>query len=101
MVVRYARKQGQVMSGRRRGKALIRLMYFVLRAWLALTTPCVAQTQDGSERPEFASRADGGISGDHLNLVTIPVTAKILAPLSICLIAARLQHGVARRGILR
>jgi hypothetical protein len=72
-------EQGQVMSGRRRGKALIQLMYFVLRAWLALTTPCLAQTQAGlgSERPESASRADGGISGDHLNLVAVPVTAKI------------------------
>ena len=91
------------MSGCRRGKALIHLMYFVLRSWLALTTPCVAQTQDGlgSERPEFASRAAGGISGDHLNLVTVPVTAIILVPLSIRLIAARLQPGVARRGILR
>jgi hypothetical protein len=99
MVVRSARKQGQVMSGRRRAKALIHLMYFVFRAWLALTTPCVAQTHDGlgSERLEFASRADGGNSGDYLHVVT----AKILAPLSICLLAARLQHGVARSGILR
>jgi hypothetical protein len=99
MVVRYARKQGQLMSGRRRAKALIHLMYFAFRAWLALTTPCVAQTYDGlgSECPEFASRADGGNSGDFLHVVT----AKILAPLSNCLLAARLQHGVARRGILR
>jgi hypothetical protein len=99
VVVRYASKQGQVMNGRRRGKALIHLMYFVLRTWLALTTPCVAQTPDrlGSERPEFASRPDGGVSGDYLNLVT----TKNFSPLSICLIAARLQHSVARRGIVR
>lgn len=41
------------MSGRRSGKALIQLLYFVARAWLALTTPCGAET--AGSRPQAAA----------------------------------------------
>src|SRR5439155_19695921 len=43
VAVRYARRD-RAMSRHRRGKAL--LCYYVIRAWLACTTPCVAETAE-------------------------------------------------------
>ncbi len=80
------------MSGRRSGRTLIQLLYFVARAWLALTTPCVAQTAD--------SHAGAGTSVSH-DVTTIPGTSqKIFQAMSIRQMTARLRDGVARRDTL-
>ncbi len=83
------------MSGRRSGRTLIQLLYFVARAWLALTTPCVAQTAD--------SHAGAGTSVSH-DVTTIPggilTSQKIFQAMSIRQMTARLRDGVARRDTL-
>ncbi len=90
------------MSCRRTGKALIQLLYFVARAWIALTTPCVAQSQDGlaSGITTFARCIDCGIRDDDAPADANPTSPeKIFCSMSIRLTAGRLQPDVARRGM--
>jgi hypothetical protein len=90
------------MRSRRDCKTLIHLLYFVIRAWLALTTPCVAETSDslGSGSTEIRGRLDDAILSDKSNWATTDDPKRIYLQMSICHIAARLQLGVARRGTL-
>ena len=57
------------MRSHRDCKSLIHLLYFVIRAWLALTTPCVAETLDnlGSGSTQVRGRLDDAILSDKSN----------------------------------
>jgi hypothetical protein len=81
------------MSGRRGVKAFIQLLYFVARAWLALTTPCTAQVGEGLASPQM--ELGGGAQGDQLSRATTPAAQKNFRRLSIRPPAARLKRGVA------
>lgn len=83
------------MSGHRGARAAIQTLYLVARAWLALTTPCGAQTE--------GAHLQGGVAVERQLVATrtgVSASQKFFQPMSIRPDTARLRDGVARCGTL-